>query len=323
MVMDVDPEETTLAVRASEGDPEALAELAERTRHWLFRCAYGALGHYDDAQDVVAATLFQVCRHAGQVRDPSRMRAWIRVVLQHEIRGHLRRHHSESTVYLETLPIDAHRATALRLDVEAALRQLPRDEARAVALFYLGGVPVAEIARRLARPSGTVKRWLHQGRRRLAGQLEAYQPMPTPPIAAIVSTELDPSGVASLASALRAAGYGEVRLLSTQPVLKQSPAGDSIELHLPQDWRSVRFFILDEGIAGRSAFETLHLIRTSNEGSNAGVCLLVANPAESTAVAAWAAGFDMFLIKPVDVAEFQPLVQRLLRRASVKPGVTP
>ena len=54
----------------------------------------------------------------------------------------------------------------LRLDIERALRQLPREEARAVALYYLAGQPIRDIAVRLSRPEGTIRRWLHQGRRR-------------------------------------------------------------------------------------------------------------------------------------------------------------
>jgi len=72
-------------------------------------------------------------------------------------------------------------SSLLRIDVETALYRLPWDEARAVALFYLKGQSIREIGRFLGRPEGTIKRWLHTGRRLLARELEAYAPV-TPSI---------------------------------------------------------------------------------------------------------------------------------------------
>src|SRR5688572_21041951 len=89
--MDDDELDYELARRARDGDREALAALLERTRMWLFRGAYAALGHYEDAQDVVASTVFQICRHIGRLREPERARAWMGAVLRNEIRRHGRR----------------------------------------------------------------------------------------------------------------------------------------------------------------------------------------------------------------------------------------
>jgi RNA polymerase sigma-70 factor (ECF subfamily) len=54
------------------------------------------------------------------------------------------------------------------LDIERCLARLPRDQARAIALFYLTGLSIDQISSQLEAPAGTVKYWLHQGRRRLA-----------------------------------------------------------------------------------------------------------------------------------------------------------
>ena len=47
-----------------------------------------------------------------------------------------------------------------------------------MALFYLSGLPIREIAQLMGRAEGTIKRWLHFGRRRLAVELEEYAPKP-------------------------------------------------------------------------------------------------------------------------------------------------
>ena len=53
MMMKPEPDELELALRARNGDREALAELIERLRFGLFALAYAELRHYEDAQDAV------------------------------------------------------------------------------------------------------------------------------------------------------------------------------------------------------------------------------------------------------------------------------
>ena len=181
--MDPEPDEAELARRAREGDREALAELVERARLPLFALAYAELRHYEDAQDAVAAALLQICLHVGELREPERARQWMYRITRNEARLILRRR-AGAPLRLEAEDDDRHAgfqqraaapsadASLLRLDIERALRQLPREEARAVALFYLAGLSVRDIAARLGRPEGTIKRWLHGGRQRLASEME-------------------------------------------------------------------------------------------------------------------------------------------------------
>src|SRR5919197_1010611 len=65
----IPPDEYELALRARDGDREALSELLERARLRLFALAYAEFGHYEDAQDVVAAAVLQA-EHRAQ-RGPS------------------------------------------------------------------------------------------------------------------------------------------------------------------------------------------------------------------------------------------------------------
>jgi RNA polymerase sigma-70 factor (ECF subfamily) len=60
-------------------------------------------------------------------------------------------------------------------DVESTLSllaTLPRQQRLCVALFYVDGLPIAEIADALELSEGAVKFHLHQGRNRLRGQHE-------------------------------------------------------------------------------------------------------------------------------------------------------
>jgi RNA polymerase sigma-70 factor (ECF subfamily) len=187
--MDPESAEYELARRARDGDQEALAQLVEQERLPLFTLAYAHLRHYHDAQDVLAAAVLQICLHVRELRAPDRVRAWMQTIVRNEARQCRRRALPEPIPSgLQELcddRIDDHAVSApgpeaaaslLRLDILRALRRLPWDEARAVALFYLVGLPIREIAQHLRRPEGTIKRWLHLGRQHLAAELEEYAP---------------------------------------------------------------------------------------------------------------------------------------------------
>jgi RNA polymerase sigma-70 factor (ECF subfamily) len=187
--MDPESVECELARRARDGDREALAQLVEQERPALFTLAYAHLRHHEDAQDVLASALLQICRHIEELREPRRVRAWMQMVLRNEARQCLRRPVlGLAAVQVEELTgrsagdltagmSSSDPASSLvRLDIRRALRRLPWGEARAVSLFYLGGLPIRDIARHMGRPEGTIKRWLHLGRQHLATELDGYGP---------------------------------------------------------------------------------------------------------------------------------------------------
>jgi DNA-directed RNA polymerase specialized sigma24 family protein len=55
------------------------------------------------------------------------------------------------------------------------LRALPLTWRKAIVLHHLVGMPVAEAAKTLGVPAGTVKTWLARGRRALAARLGEQQ----------------------------------------------------------------------------------------------------------------------------------------------------
>jgi DNA-directed RNA polymerase specialized sigma24 family protein len=71
--MNSEPGDYELALRAQQGDRDALADLVARTRLRLFALAYAELRHYDDAHDAVAAALLRICSHVKDLREPERV----------------------------------------------------------------------------------------------------------------------------------------------------------------------------------------------------------------------------------------------------------
>jgi DNA-directed RNA polymerase specialized sigma24 family protein len=142
--MDPTPHEYKLAQRARNGDCDAIAELVARTRTRLFDQAYADLGHYDDAQDAVAAALVKVCTSIQHLHDPMLIVPWIRAIVRNEARM-LRRRQPHPLLCLEDADgledagglEDDTDQWLLRLEIEQALRELPGQQARALRLFYL------------------------------------------------------------------------------------------------------------------------------------------------------------------------------------------
>lgn len=319
-----DPEEVPrLAQRARAGDREALAELVERLRLPLFALAYAELRHYQDAQDAVAAALLRICRAIGELREPDRARSWMEAVTRNEARRMLRQRLGqprERGILESDAAADETDGSLLRIDVERALRRLPAEQGSALALFYLAGVPIREIARRTGRSEGTVKSWLHQGRRRLAGEMKEYAPMTHEWTASIISTDAD-AAVAPLAEALRAAGWSEIRTVRDYAAagrLRESGAGESREFGLAEPLRGSRLILLDDPVGARSAFELLPLLNATTERHELAVGLLL-DPGEDAERevrlhSAWVSGVDLALTKPVDPAELRRFAELIRKK---------
>ncbi len=330
LVMKLEPDVYRLALRAREGDTQALALLIAQTRARLFALAYAELRHYDDAQDAVAAALLRICRHIRRLQEPERVEVWMRRIVRNEARRLLmhRKTGQELSEAMEVAPqSDDIPTSLLRMDIERALARLPGDQARAVRLFHLASQPINDIAERLGCSVGTVKSWLHRARRQLAATMEDYRPMEplTPsPTALILHTDLSPKFLDQLKTALEAADFAPTLLTSeeTTRLLAQWKEGNFSLLETLL--KKHPLVLLDERIGGRSAFELLLTIGALLPGSkddSLRLGLLCADPWGSTAFAAWNAGVHL-LINTNDPSEWDRIGKALqrLRRTTKQMG---
>ena len=333
MLMKPEPDELELALRARNGDREALAELIERLRFGLFALAYAELRHYEDAQDAVAAAIFHICRHVVDLRNPDAMRAWMHAIVRNETHR-LRRGQPMRSISLdEAYSVGTEDPSPLlRLDVERALQQLPNDQARAVGLFYLSRWPIATIASHLARPEGTIKRWLHRGRQHLATQMRGYFPMEQVWKACIVAPEITTVQLQCVTEALTASGWNDVQTVtniksfddlyhldemsSRQEAFTNSEAvggyvaevmqklTDPLATPLVEPLASSQLLVLGERVAGRSALEFILILRTLARAMP--VCLLIERPyTDSSVYASWIAGCNLCITSDSDGPFFQ------------------
>lgn len=313
-----------LAVRARGGDAEALAELVERLRLSLFALAYAELRHYEDAQDAVAAAILQICRHIRDVRKSSSVRAWMNAIVRNEAHRLRRGNLSAEASLNEADALSSEDPCPLmRLDVERALRKLPQDMSCAIKLFYLAEWPISAIAHHLARPEGTIKRWLHHGRRRLAMELKGYSQMNQQRTACIVAPDLTPLQLKSITDALKSAGWPVVRKatgirslddlyhIEKGQAQQLGPASARPITRLAKPLAGSRCLFLSETIAGRSAFEFLPIARAID--ASLPVCLLINLPvsSDSTIYAAWLSGFDLCLTLDAEPSIYEHWFSRL------------
>ena len=309
-----------LADRARNGDRDALSDLVEMLRPRLFAVAYSDLGHYHDAQDAVASALGQICLHVSSLRETEHVWPWMRKVVRNEALK-IRNRNADALPLPDDLqaPDAGESNHALEMDIRSALRRLPRDNARAMALFYLAGVSIDEIARRMGRPVGTIKRWLHLGRRQMAVELEDYAPMKTTKRnikAAIISTDIPRDSLARMVHAIEDAGFDKVGTLIWPLPVSRTGEGDTAEVHIPAPSKEVRFVIIDEWVAGRSAFEIQAALKAAVESNGRYFGILLSSPiSESTVLAAWGAGFELCLSRDdLDPNELRRFSKEILSR---------
>ncbi|MFG2882948.1 RNA polymerase sigma factor SigM [Streptomyces sp. NPDC048297] len=168
-----------LLARHVEGDPEAFGEIVRRHRDRLWAVALRTLGDREEAADAVQDALVSAYRAAHTFRGQSAVTTWLHRITVNACLDRARKAASRKTApvddteRLEHLlePHESASAPAERNDLHRqlleALGTLPYEQRAALVLVDMQGYPVAEAARILDVPTGTVKSRCARGRARL------------------------------------------------------------------------------------------------------------------------------------------------------------
>ncbi|MFF1624986.1 RNA polymerase sigma factor SigM [Streptomyces sp. NPDC058272] len=174
-----DASDQDLLSRHVEGDPDAFGELVRRHRDRLWAVALRTLGDREEAADAVQDALVSAYRAAHTFRGQSAVTTWLHRITVNACLDRARKAASrktspvDDTERLEQLlePHESASAPAERNDLHRelleALGTLPADQRAALVLVDMQGYPVAEAARILDVPTGTVKSRCARGRARL------------------------------------------------------------------------------------------------------------------------------------------------------------
>ena len=154
-------------------EEDGLGEAIARHSPILLAVARALLRNEEDARDLVQTTLEIATRKAGDLRDPSALRAWLLAIQVREafrVRRRLVRLVRLSPDIVEISPSPGPDADVIAL--RTALVKLPPRARAAVVLHYLADLPVADVARAMGISENTTKGHLKTGLARLREELK-------------------------------------------------------------------------------------------------------------------------------------------------------
>lgn len=149
----------------TEEQRERFVALVMEHSHSMYRAARALLPGDADAQDAVGEAVLLAWQSFERLRRPEAARGWLLKITVSCAYSHLRR--QSRVVYLEQPEGAAPEGSGEAENLWEAVLRLPEDQRLAVTLDYYEDMPVAQIARTLGIPQGTVKSRLSRGRERL------------------------------------------------------------------------------------------------------------------------------------------------------------
>jgi len=167
------------------GDPDAFGEIFRRHRDQMWALALRTTRDPDVAADAVQEAFISAFRNAGSFRGEAAVTTWLHRIVVNSCLDRLRR--TKPVVQLPEADLSAmadardhHRSVDVRLDVRAALDQLPEGQRMALILVDMHGLRVAEAASILKVAEGTVKSRCARGRAAMLPLLSGGDSSETP-----------------------------------------------------------------------------------------------------------------------------------------------
>lgn len=147
-------------------------EFYRGTSRRLVRYAYGLTGDLRDAQDFAQEAYVRAWQRWSKLATYDNAEAWLRLVVTRLATDRWRSRTVRARQRAAEPPPGAGEPDVLDAVVlVTAMRRLPVDHRRALAMHYLLDLPIADIAAETGVAVGTVKSWLSRGRAALAEAL--------------------------------------------------------------------------------------------------------------------------------------------------------
>lgn len=174
-------DDATLLRLVADGDGGALTALYERHGGALFGFLHRLAGDRMTAEEILQDTMLAVWRSAGSFGGRSTATTWLFGVARRQAHNRLRGRASPIPLAAldrpdaATGPDEVAIAAAGGTAVATAIGRLPDHHREVIALVFVAGLPLAEVAAVLAIPVGTVKSRLHHARAALAVLLTVHE----------------------------------------------------------------------------------------------------------------------------------------------------
>lgn len=152
------------------GDAAAFRELFERHSPVLLRVLRHQLRRPEDARDLVQQTFLQLHRSRKDFRDGAQLRPWLFTIAMNLKREYFRRagRRPESALELDGRTDPAvgprgHERLEATDELGYALRALPEEQREVIALHWLAGIPLPDVAQMVGASLSAVKVRAHRG----------------------------------------------------------------------------------------------------------------------------------------------------------------
>ncbi|SHN75633.1 RNA polymerase sigma factor [Cryptosporangium aurantiacum] len=165
------------------GDATALARLYERHSGALVGYLQRLAGDRMTAEEILQDTMLAVWRSAGAFEGRAKVTTWLFGIARRQAHNRLRGRSAPEPARTELPDRADHSAGPEELaiaaaggtPVAAAIDRLPAHHRDVIALVFVAGLPLADVADVLAIPVGTVKSRLYHARAAVAAALAAQE----------------------------------------------------------------------------------------------------------------------------------------------------
>ncbi len=167
--------ESAVITLARAGDGEAFAEIVRRCQTRVRNFMRRLCNHPDLAEDLSQQVFMKVWRSLRQLRTPATFHGWLNRIMVSVWLEDVRRNKLDIAEWDESADLEAPRNTpGERVDLDAALAQLPPAMRLCIVLAYNDGMSHPEIADATGLPLGTVKTNVSRGASKLRSLLSDY-----------------------------------------------------------------------------------------------------------------------------------------------------
>lgn len=171
-----------LVQAAQAGSESAFTQLIERYRTRVIYWAYGVLGDWTEAEDILQEVSIRAWQRLGQLEKSECLSSWLctmtrrmaysrrgRRVLQ--VDGDLTA--AERLEAREGSSLDSLLVKDTQEEVREGLQRLAELDRETLVAFYIDEMSIQEMSEAFGAPLGTIKRRLHVARHRLAEQIQS------------------------------------------------------------------------------------------------------------------------------------------------------
>ena len=179
------------------GRPEAFGTLMQKHQSALFALALRVVRHQEEAEDVVQQAFVEAYRHLSDFRGGSQFSTWLYSITLNRARNYLRSRKVRQSVAIDGSASDEDTPSLQLRDTTPLPEQILekqwdldwiRNEVQSLSseyqaifqLHYFQNLPLQEVAKRLGRPVGTVKVYLHRARKELYERASKLKRGPLP-----------------------------------------------------------------------------------------------------------------------------------------------